>query len=101
MPVIMFKRKSIGYNEKTKYVHKDGPIVISQGIGHSQWGAFIQKANGSLKRFKPIEMCTHPTMVKMQLENYEGKALKKNQSMVKMQLENYEGKALKKNQCNL
>jgi hypothetical protein len=67
----------IGYNEKTDYVHKDGPVMINQGIGRGSgpWGAFIQKPNGSLKRFKSIEMCPDPTMVKLLLDSYKGKTI--------------------------
>ncbi len=63
----------------TEYVHKDGPVVISRGIGRegSPWGAFIKKPNGSLKRFVPVEMQPTIYAVQQALDAYQGKALVK------------------------
>lgn len=63
---------------KTSYVHKDGPIVISQGIGDKLWGVFVEKPNGSLKRFCWIEMQGSPLMALRALQTYKGKAIQCN-----------------------
>lgn len=64
-------------NIKTTFRHKLGPVVISQGIGDNLWGAYIVKVNGSLKRFKPIELCKRAYEVRQLLCDYQGKALRK------------------------
>ena len=50
----------------TDFEHAEGPIVISQGIGQAQWGAFIRQASGSLRRFQPIPMSLTPLDVRVQ-----------------------------------
>ena len=59
----------------TEYMHKEGPIVISQGIGKSGWFAMIRKSNGSLKRFKPIYGGHSVAGIRDALERYTGKAI--------------------------
>ena len=67
---------------KTPYRHKLGPVVVSQGIGGSRgpWGAYIRKASGSLKRFKPIGLQATPLQVLKKLEEYQGTALTKDEA---------------------
>lgn len=64
-------------NIKTTFRHKLGPVVISQGIGGGLWGAYIVKPNGSLKRFKPIELCELVCDVKNLLDDYRGTAIRR------------------------
>jgi hypothetical protein len=60
----------------TKWIHRLGRIVIDQGIGDGDYGAYILKENGCLSRFMNIKTNANPEAVRMQLENYKGKALK-------------------------
>jgi hypothetical protein len=60
---------------KTNFVHKLGTIVICTGIGDKYFGAYIEKKNGSLKRFCPIEESEYPGVIERRLHEYKGKAL--------------------------
>ena len=61
----------------TEYRHANGPVVICRGIGDSLYGAFIQKLNGSLKRFVIIPMAEEAADVMKSLDNYRGSAIMK------------------------
>ena len=69
----------------TEYTHRLGRIIIDQGISDGDYGAYILKDNGSLKRFVPIIPSKNPKIVRMQIEYYKGKALKKDKYPVQQQ----------------
>jgi glucose dehydrogenase len=62
-------------NIQTPYRHRLGPVVISQGIGDTLWGAYIVKPNGSLKRCTQIPTQPTPEGVRLSLDMYTGKVL--------------------------
>ncbi|RKY08520.1 MAG: hypothetical protein DRP56_03965 [Planctomycetota bacterium] len=62
-------------NKPTEFMHELGPVVISQGIGRKNWGAYVVKPNGSLRRLKSIPNQPTPEGVQAFLDDYKGKTI--------------------------
>lgn len=63
----------------TNYYHASGSIVISRGLGGKgdPYYAMIRKSNGSLKRYRGIPGGKTVDIVRRQLREHTGKALRK------------------------